>query len=271
MNKFKKISIKLLLPVALIVYAILKYFNIIQSNYLLYLIAIIEVGFFIYLVYRIKKVIAVFKTERENYYFTDEALHASVAKVFGAHRILKIIFAEISIFLYAFLGWMLKPDTTKGTLFTYHKTTQYTVLFWVIFVSTVIATPVFHFLLMQWHEVIAWGVTGVTIYGLIWLYGDYSVIKRKPIVLLEERLLIRIGIRWRADIDVSNIESIETSVAEEVEEEYTNMSILANEKNTFMTLYEPIEVEGIFGITKSTSKIALYVDEQNKLIEKLLN
>jgi len=165
---------------------------------------------------------------------------------------------------------LLQANIDKGTLFTYHKTTQYPAFFWVAFISTLITTPLFHFLLMQWHEVIAWVVTGLTIYGLIWLYGDYSVIKRKPIVLLEERLLIRIGIRWKADIDLSNIKSIESSVSEEVEEEYTNISILATEKNIFINLHEPIVVEGIFGITKTTSKIALYVDESNKLIEKLL-
>ena len=162
---------------------------------------------------------------------------------------------------------LLQSNTDKGTLFTYHKTTQYPALFWVMFVSTVISTPVFHFFLMQWHEWIAWIVTGLTIYGLIWLYRDYSVIKHKPIVLLDETLLIRIGIRWKVDVDLSNIESVESSVSEEVEEEYTNISILATEKNIFINLHEPIVVEGIFGITKRTSKIALYVDEVDIFIK----
>lgn len=165
---------------------------------------------------------------------------------------------------------LLQSNTDKRTLFTYHKTTQYPAFFWVMFISTLITTPVFHFLLMQWNEVIAWVVTGLTIYGLMWLYRDYTVIKHKPIVLLEETLLIGIGIRWKVDIDVSNIESIETSVSEEVEEEYTNISILATEKNIFINLHEPIVVEGIFGIKKTTSKIALYVDEADILREKLL-
>ena len=166
---------------------------------------------------------------------------------------------------------LLQSNTDKGTLFTYHKTTQYTVLFWLMFISTVISTPVFHFFLMQWHEWIAWIVTGLTIYGLIWLYRDYTVIKHKPIILLEDKLLIRIGIRWKVDIDLSNIESIESSVSEETEEEYTNISILATEKNIFINLYEPIEVEGMFGITKTTSKIALYVDEVDNFRKYILS
>ncbi len=156
---------------------------------------------------------------------------------------------------------------TPKELFTYHKTTQYPAFFWVMFISTLITTPIFHFLLMQWNEVIAWIVTGLTIYGLIWLYGDYRVIKHKSIVLLEDKLLIRIGIRWKADIELSNIQSIESSVSEEVEEEYTNISILATEKNIFINLHEPIVVEGMFGITKTTSKIALYVDEVDIFIK----
>lgn len=266
-----KKSSKILLFIVLLGYGVLKYFNDIQSNYLLYLFAIIETGLFIYFVYRIKKVLSVFKSEKDNYCFTDEALHASMAKVFGTHRILKLFFSEISIFLYAFLGWVLKPSTHKGTLFTYHKTTQYTAFFWVMFISTLITTPVFHFFLTQWNEVIAWIITGATIYGLIWLYGDYNMVKHKPIVLLEDKLLIRIGIRWKADIDVSNIESIETSVSEEAEEEYTNISILATEKNIFINLHEPIVVEGIFGIKKTTSKIALYVDEADKFRKYILS
>ncbi len=156
---------------------------------------------------------------------------------------------------------LLQSNTDKRTLFTYHKTTQYPAFFWVMFISTLITTPVFHFLLMQWNEVIAWVVTGSTIYGLIWLYVDYMVIKHKLIILLENKLLIRIGIRWKVDVNLSNIESIESSVSEKVEEEYTNISILATEKNVFISLHDSIVVEGIFGITKRTSKIALYVDE----------
>ncbi len=162
---------------------------------------------------------------------------------------------------------LLQSNTPKK-LFTYYKTSQYTALFWVIFISTLISTPVLHFLLMQWHEWIAWIVTGLTIYGLIWLYIDYRAIKHNPITLLDNILHIRIGKRWKADVALSNIKNIESFVSEEMETKYTELTIL-NEKNIFIDVHSPIEIEGTFGIMKRTSKIALYVDEPSLFIKHL--
>ena len=241
-----------------------------HSIYFLYLIAMIEVGFFAYLVYRIKKIITVYKSERDNYYFKEDSLYAAVGNVIGTNMIIRLIFSETSVFFYAFLGWKLKKsDTSKGTLFTYHKTIQYGILFWVIFVITIITAPVLHFLLIQWHVSVAWVVTGLTIYSLIWFCGDYNIIKHKPIVLLENKLLIRIGIRWKADIALPNIQNVESIVSEEEEKAYTNLTLLVHEKNIFITLHEPVRIEGMFGIMKTTSKIALYVDEPYGFIEKI--
>ena len=264
MNKF---SIKVLLITALLIYAILKYFDLVHSSYLLYLMAVIEAGFFIYLLYRIKKVIATYKSERGNYYFNEDALYAAISKVIGTNMLIRFAFSEILVFFYTILGWMLKkPDTSRGMLFTYHKSTQYGVLIWVILISTIVTTPIFHFLLMQWHVSVAWIVTGLTIYGLIWFYGDYSAIKHKPIVLTKDKMLIRIGIRWKADINLSNIENIKNHMVEEEEKEYTEMTIL-NEKNVFITLHKPIVAESLFGITKTICKIALYVDKPYEFLE----
>ncbi len=84
--------------------------------------------------------------------------------------------------------------------------------------------------------------------------------------MLEDKLLIRIGIRWKADVELSNIKSVERFVSDE--KEYTEMTVL-NEKNIFITLHKPIMAQGIFGIMKKTSKIALYLDEPHLFMEKV--
>jgi len=261
----KSTIITLMLWTTILTYGYFNYFNFAHPKYLIYLFAILEGLFFIYFVYKLNKIIVVYKVNKNKYYYPDEALHYSIEKIFGTHPILKILFSEVSLFLYAILGWKLKVDSSKGDLFYYYKTTQYIVLFWVIFISTIFTIPVFHFLLIQWSPVIAWIVTGVTIYSLIWFIGDYYMIKNKPIILTDSQLIIRIGSRWSTDIDLSNIKTIKISTSD-TPEEYEILST-TNETNTLMDLHKPIEIKGLFGFTKITSNLVLYVDEPHKFIK----
>ena len=260
----KSTIVTVLIWTSIITYAFFDHFHFIKSKYFVYILAAVEVSFMIYFIYKINKILAVYKIEKTKHYYMDEALHCSIKKVFGSHPILKLLFSEISIFLYAFLGWMIKPNISNGILFSYYKTTLYKVFFWVMLISTIISIPVFHLLLMQWHPVVAWTVTLLTIYTLFWLFGDYSMIKNKPIIVTDNELIIRIGSRWKVDIDISNIETIQNHILKN-EEEYIKLTVL-NEENVYMSFHEPIQIEGLFGIHKRSSEIALYIDNASDFI-----
>jgi len=135
-------------------------------------------------------------------------------------------------------------------------------------ISTLIGIPVFHLLLSQWNDAIAWVVTGLSFYTIVWLIYDYRVMQNSPIVLTSTLLSIKIGSRWKTKIPLALIKKIHTSIAQEEDKEYQDLAIL-NEKNIYLELSEPIEIKGMFGMNKKRDKIALYFDEPNDFVKQL--
>jgi hypothetical protein len=164
---------------------------------------------------------------------------------------------------------MFEKNIDKNTLlFSYHKTLQYKPFLWVMIVSTLIGIPVFHLLLSQWNDTIAWVVTGFSFYTIVWLIYDCRVIKNSPIALTPTILSIKLGSRWKTKIPLALIEKLHTSLTYEEAKVYQNLVIL-NEKNIYLELLHPIEIKGMFGMNKKRDKIALYLDEPNDFVKQL--
>ena len=74
--------------------------------------------------------------------------------------------------------------------------------------ALVAETIALHFLVARWSEVAAWVLTGVSVYGAVWLVGDYRACVARRIEVTEESLRLRLGLRWEAEIPYSAIAEI---------------------------------------------------------------
>ena len=105
---------------------------------------------------------------------------------------------------------------------------------------------------------------------MIWLLGDYKAIVHYPIRLSANRLYLRIGLRAKVDVDVSNIETLTISVDDEIKEEYEHLLLMTTiEPNVYISLKKRVEVVGLFGMRKEVDKIAFYVDDYRGFVDKL--
>jgi len=152
--------------------------------------------------------------------------------------------------------------------FFYHTTIPYKPFLWIMVFSTLIGIPVFHLLLSQWHDAVAWIVTILSVFLVLWLMYDYRLIKNNPIILTSSQIQMYIGSRWHVDVPLENIKTIETHMSEEKIEAYLNLSIL-NETNVYLALKQPITIRGVFGKKKVSDKLALYVDDSSEFIVQL--
>jgi len=161
-----------------------------------------------------------------------------------------------------------KMTNNKPHTFSYHTTIPYKPFLWVMVLSTLIGIPVFHLLLSQWHDEVAWIVTILSVFLVLWLMYDYRLIKNNPIVLTSTQVQMHIGSRWHVDIPLRSIKMIETHMSEEKMEMYLNLSIL-NETNVYLVLKQPIIIRGVLGKKKVSDKLALYVDDSSEFIVQL--
>jgi len=240
-------------------------------SYLLYLWAIIEIVLIVYALYNIKKIISLYRKDKTRYYYPSDKLENIVTQVYGKHKIVSLMVSEIMVFYFALFGWFIKKRSFEDVAeYTYSKETMYGVLFWVIMGVSLIEVPVAHYFLSLWNVTIAWVITGVTLYGMIWLLGDYKAIVHYPIRLSANRLYLRIGLRAKVDVDVSNIETLTSSVDDEIKEEYEHLLLMTTvEPNVYISLKEHVEVVGLFGMRKEVDKIAFYVDDYGGFVDKL--
>ena len=207
------------------------------------------------------------------YYYTFDKIEGVLTQVYGEYKILSFLVSEMMIFYYALFGCFIKKksfDNVSGH--TYIKETMYGVFLWVILISTMIEVPIIHYFLSLWSVTVAWVVTGLTLYGMIWLLGDYKAIKHMPIRINETHLFIRIGVRSKVDISFSNIDTISSNVKEEEKESYKLLVLMTTvDANIYITLKEKVNIKGILGSKKGIDKVALYVDEPSLFMDDILH
>ena len=239
---------------------------------ILYIWAIIEVVFIFYALYNIKKIITIYHDDRQVYYYSFDKLENVLTQVYGKAKIIYYLIFEMKVFYSALFGWFVKKNSFKNVSeYTYSKDTMYGVFLWVILIITMIETPIVHYFLSLWSMKVAWVVTGLTLYGMVWLLGDYKAIKHTPIRVNETHLFIRIGVRSKIDIVLSNIDTISAHVKEEEKEIYTALVLMPTvEPNIYITLKEKVSIKGLFGSRKMVDKVALYVDEPKDFLNDAL-
>ena len=128
-----------------------------------------------------------------------------------------------------------------------------------------------HLLIQQWSHAIAWSVTGVEIWGLIWLLGDYQAFRLRRFVVTEEAIELRFGFRWSATFPralVAGVEPMPFPGAEQpAGSTYLRLSVFDDPKHV-IRLREPVRVTGMMGITRRVTTIGLSPDDPS-VIEAL--
>ncbi|MCI0697760.1 hypothetical protein L0337_37905 [candidate division KSB1 bacterium] len=203
-------------------------------------------------------------------YFTD-ALAASLERTLGAWPIVPILVTEFSLLYYAVAGWFkqFKSWDSSHLAFSYHRKTGYAAVLGALALVLIVETAALHILLQQWSTLAAWIFTGLSLYSLLWLIGDYHAQRLHPIVLSKTHLHLRAGLRWRATITLSDIEAVQkANPRERKAADYVSFAIFGQPR-LVIDLKQPVIVTGLFGITRKVRRIGLAVDDERQFREAL--
>lgn len=133
-----------------------------------------------------------------------------------------------------------------------------------------------HLLVMQFSHVLAWIVTAIDIYALLFIIADYQAIRLSPIIVNQEGLRFQKGIRQYGFIPFEDMEEIivNKKTPNEINKDKKGLSLALHglEKDPIpyvLKLNKPVEIYHYFGKKKAIDSIYLKLDDNKDFIDYL--
>ncbi|HEY6908795.1 MAG TPA: hypothetical protein VI356_05470 [Myxococcales bacterium] len=189
------------------------------------------------------------------------ALRTGLSEALGDSAVARAVATELAIFWYALFSW---GRSAPPGGFTAYKRAGWVAIYIAIALACVAEAIPLHFLFRRWGPLAAALSVVVHVYTVLWLIGDLRALILRPIRIEGGRLLLRIGLRWEADVPLDSIAAVErgTSAAG------LRLGVLGT-PNLVVRLRAPMQLHGPFGIRKTSDALLLQVDEPDALAAAL--
>jgi hypothetical protein len=191
-----------------------------------------------------------------------DALHDAFARALGQPRLGAFLASELTVFFFALLGPFLRPPPDSARRRSFAAAPGLGGLVFGALVLFASEGLVVHLFVEHFSAPAAWILTALTAYSALWLVADYELVRLRPIALAGDRLRVRVGARWRVDVDRALVVALEGPPREG--DGALDLSASGAPTCT-LALAGPVEVKGPFGIVRSASRLALQVDDPSAL------
>lgn len=131
--------------------------------------------------------------------------------------------------------------------------------------AVVVETAVLHLLVSRWKVAVAWVLTGLAMYSIAWLLGDFHAARLNPTLVTKSGLHLRAGLRWRADLGWADIESVHDAAPREPDIRF----VLWGKPDFWIECRGPTIVTGPFGLQRRVRFMGVGVDTPMKLREAI--
>lgn len=237
-----------------------------QREYILQIRKLTAIAELLFIIYAVTK----FNNLRKSYkahqlLLTDPVynLRAAMAEVMGESAAVKIIASELAVLRYGLLFWRKETPAIKaGRSFSTHKEFGYVAIWCILLTAVMVETVAFHFLLMKWSHIAANIFTSLSLYGVIFFIADLSAVIKRKVLISDEQIILRTGLRWRVCTSLSNI-----SAVEKISNDYHSADpffkggISKNSGNLLITFKEPVKVDKLYGASKEADSILMNIDD----------
>ena len=192
----------------------------------------------------------------------------------GSGFVLEAILTELSVFYYSIVGWFRKPTVIENEkVYSYHKTSQIKTIVIVFSILITLEGILFHFLIQLWSDVAAWIFTILNIYALLYMIGLYNSVRFLPHIIYFDKLIIRLGYQSSIELDIRNIESIQTAkkqggIGGKYKETYYAMLNMDSPQYEII-LKEPALMKSSYGRKKHVKTVVFRTDEPIKMVDEI--
>ena len=227
---------------------------------------LVELSVFSLIVYKVVSLKKAFAQHKDQHFDFIETFRMA-AKDILPNKVIGLFTTEVSMFYYALFTWK-RPNLARGS-FSYHKNSGIQALLYALLMAVVIETVAIHFLLIQWSVVAAWVLSALSVYTGLQVFAYIKSIPRRPTTLEHDVLTVRNGLMTNCKVPLANIQKMEVFRGDlpEAYEDVKKVSLFY--QNVVLHLDKEVEVEGLYGITKSANAIAFYVDDVDSFEEEM--
>jgi hypothetical protein len=235
-----------------------------------WVLPIIELFVLSYLIYNIIKARRLYKLNEEHTtsdFFT--ILKSTCYQILPKAAVIPFV-TEIAVFYYGFLNW--KKRKLQPNEFSYHKNSGTVGLLIALIFLIAIETVALHLLLERWNTIAAWVLTGISMYSGIQILGFLKSMLKRPIVVEGNMLYLHYGIMNETTINIQDIESIALSTKDiELDKTTRKLSFLGDLEghNLVIKLKTENSIIGLYGIKRSYTTLALYVDKKQEFKNRI--
>ena len=229
---------------------------------------LLEAGVLGYVAYHGVSLIRTYRRHRQTNPDFIQNLRQSLVEVTGQVKLSRILVTEVAVVRYGLLGWLGGVEVGAGQRgFTSHWQSGQVALLVAVVLIAGIETVAVHFLVARWSLVGAWLLTATSLYSLLFIIAETVTTVKRPTYLDGPSLHLRFGLRCQGSIALSNIERVEPIHENPKKAPHTLNGPILVQPNVLLTLREPVLIEGIYGLKKTVTRVALLVDERDAFLK----
>jgi len=195
----------------------------------------------------------------------------TAARTIMPHPRLAEVFAyEASVLFGGLMSWWLRPPEPGPSSFAFHRRDAYaSVVLGLLVVLAIELFPV-HLLIARWSPLAAWIVTGLSVYGAVWMIADLQAMRLRPIRLTPGGLDLRVGLRWEVPIPIDAIARIERITSDAPRAPKGGLKLVPFGSPTHrVTTHVPVTARGPYGLGRTVRTVDFGVDEPARFDERL--
>lgn len=230
---------------------------------------LVELAVLMFVILKVRKAIKAYRSNQEANLDFFTAVKQTCREIFPAKVVMPVA-TEVALIYYGFLDWKKRPLALHE--FSYHKNSGTPAILAASILLVIAETAIVHILLARWNEVVAWILTGLSIYSGFQLWGWLRSLGKRPISIGKNTLELRYGIMSETYIPFAAIENIEVSkkAMDKIPLRRT-LSPLGDMEatNVILRLNAPETLHGIYGIKRKFQELTLHVDEPERFVAKV--
>lgn len=194
-----------------------------------------------------------------------ERMRETLRGAFDAPAVAGALAYEASLLHYAFAFRFAEPPEHG---FAYHRRSGYGAVLAAVLMAAALELVAVHFLLRLWSETAVWIHAALSLYGVVWLIGDYQAMRRRPHELLATGLRVRYGLRWDVEATWGQVSVVRRTRRPASGEGYLN-TVPVGSPRYVVELSTPVVATGPYGLTRRVERLGLVVDEPEAFEERL--
>jgi hypothetical protein len=239
------------------------------------LIPIVELSVLAIVLLKVIKAIKHYKTQANNHEDFYSILQDTCKSLFPAVPA-KLVVNEIALLYYGFFNF--KKTELKPNEFTNYKGSGILSTLGAVIFLVAVEMVTIHILAAKWSSILAWILTGLSIYSAIQIIGIIRSVPKRPLTINENELILRFGILSETIIPMEAIDHISLADSSDFDKEKTTktLSLLGELENSNIVLHlkTPQQLQFIYGKPKQYSKLLFFVDDNQSFkteVEALLS